>query len=578
VASPTEARYSPTKGECFATRWAQKRFRVYLLSVRQFLLVTDHRPLLGVYSKKHTPDDDYTALLLSTEEFRSRRTVVYVPGSKNLSDYWTRLFGKQPTAPAQNESLSLVNALTFDAGDFLSEGKELKILKQHLDSNNLQYIIEDDHIEVKTGRIFWAYVPIRNRNRLIYSLHSDDHCGEKELQKRLSHFYWPEKLKHIREYLQACYCSPVKFAGSPRFESKNSKKDSKITAKNYLDVVQFDTYKYDGWWYLTAVDVATRKPWAMRLLKVGKAKTQPGAYKDCILRTYMIWESSLGQIPKIINIDNESSLTSIPHDNIRLTPLYYPQHNSLVERMHRDLAKISRAKNTTPDIAVEHLRNARLSSPDSKAGGGGDDVDEHSTPAEYDGRKLHVGQLVRAKINPRSRTKSSDCWGKVVRVTEKLSDKVYHVFDGKRISKRHIDHLKNFAVGDMILKNAVINDVIWEKAAPTIGEKPDFDEIVSDYKRLDRKRNKNQITFLGCPGLENMDYALKFIKSKKCKSVHLAVPELRCMKWFSDLDDIPTAGWYIVDPEDENQFWNSQDGSDIIKPSISWILMKYTSE
>jgi hypothetical protein len=290
----------------------------------------------------------------------------------------------------------------------------------------------------------------------------------------------------------------------------------------------------------------------------------------------MIWESKLGQIPKMLNMDNESSLVSIPHDNIRLTALHYPQHNSLVERMHRDLARICRARNIAPDAAVEILRISRM---DSATRGDVDiDEDQQPPPAAYDGRKLDIGQLVRIKKNPRSRAKNDDCWGKVARVTEKLGNKVYHVWDGKRISKRHIDHLKNFAIGDSILKSAVINDMVWQKAAPTIGEKPEFDEIISEYKRLDRKRNKSKIVFLGYPGLKNMEATLKYLKSKNYKAAYLAVPELRCMKWFEELDRLPTAGWYIVDPDDEHHFWKSVDGSDIIKPSIAWILMKYDTK
>jgi hypothetical protein len=72
-----------------------------------------------------------------------------------------------------------------------------------------------------------------------------------------------------------------------------------------------------------------------------------------------------------------------------------------------------------------------------------------------------------------------------------------------------------------------------------------------------------------------MDNVIKFIKSKRYKAIYFAVPELRCMKWFEELDNIPTAGWFIIDPNDDYPFWTSVDGDDIIKPSVPWILMKY---
>ena len=98
--------------------------------------------------------------------------------------------------------------------------------------------------------------------------HLPDHCGEKELAKRLRKFYYPKKREKIKEYLKTCKCIVTKNYQTPRNESKESKRRTAIKARNYLDVIQIDTYKYDDHWYLTIRDVATGRTWIRKLIKV----------------------------------------------------------------------------------------------------------------------------------------------------------------------------------------------------------------------------------------------------------------------------------------------------------------------
>mmetsp|Transcript_586 Transcript_586/g.679 ORF Transcript_586/g.679 Transcript_586/m.679 type:complete len:128 (-) Transcript_586:719-1102(-) len=93
--------------------------------------------------------------------------------------------------------------------------------------------------------------------------------------------------------LRGCRCSSLKAAGVATKESSKSRASKKIKARNFLDIVQIDVYKYDGYHYLTFVDVATGKCW-------------------------------------------ESELQAIP--------VYYAQSNSKVERLHRTLANRERRR------------------------------------------------------------------------------------------------------------------------------------------------------------------------------------------------------------------------------------------
>mmetsp|Transcript_580 Transcript_580/g.652 ORF Transcript_580/g.652 Transcript_580/m.652 type:complete len:212 (-) Transcript_580:457-1092(-) len=195
--------------------------------------------------------------------------------------------------------------------------------------------------------------------------------------------------------LRGCRCSSLKAAGVATKESSKSRASKKIKARNFLDIVQIDVYKYDGYHYLTFVDVATGKCW-------------------------------------------ESELQAIP--------VYYAQSNSKVERLHRTLANLSRINSTTPD-KIQGLVNDTFTS-----GGGikdkereeGDDNDDDTESEDekvpYDGRVLKEGQYVRAKVNLRSRNKQDPFWGGVAKVTERKGRKQYYIYDGNRVTLRHISH------------------------------------------------------------------------------------------------------------------------------------------
>ena len=47
----TEKRYATIELECLAVQWAVKHCRYYLFGKENFIVVTDHRPLLGIFKK-----------------------------------------------------------------------------------------------------------------------------------------------------------------------------------------------------------------------------------------------------------------------------------------------------------------------------------------------------------------------------------------------------------------------------------------------------------------------------------------------------------------------------------------------
>eukprot|EP00466_Bigelowiella_natans_P004050 jgi/Bigna1/92050/estExt_fgenesh1_pg.C_2410001 len=367
-------------------------------------------------------------------------------------------------------------------------------------------------------------------------------------------------------------CSSLKAAGVATKESSKSRASKKIKARNFLDIVQIDVYKYDGYHYLTFVDVATGKCWVKKIIKVNVAKKNKGLYKQRLTNCYRTWESelqaipdevSINKIPKKLHVDNETSLLQLPHPNIDASPVYYAQSNSKVERLHRTLANLSRINSTTPD-KIQGLVNDTFTS-----GGGikdkereeGDDNDDDTESEDekvpYDGRVLKEGQYVRAKVNLRSRNKQDPFWGGVAKVTERKGRKQYYIYDGNRVTLRHISHLKNYDIGEKLLEDVKVNPTVWERAMPCLGPRPKFDVEYGNNKVRVNDDWRMKIVYLGYPGLRNMERVAMKIKDGKYQLLYLAVPDLPFEHWYKVLGDLDAEGWYGHEPKDEGEFWVS---------------------
>ena len=83
-----ERRYSQTEREALAIVWACERFHTYLYGIK-FHLVTDHKPLECLYSKKSRPPARIERWVLRMQIFDY--TVEYKPGSENIADSLSRL-------------------------------------------------------------------------------------------------------------------------------------------------------------------------------------------------------------------------------------------------------------------------------------------------------------------------------------------------------------------------------------------------------------------------------------------------------------------------------------------------------
>jgi hypothetical protein len=104
--SSVEQRYSQLEHEALAVTWACEQLNIYLQG-NHFKILTDHKPLLGIWKKAELP------LRLSRWALRLQgynMTLVYRPGHDNPADYMSR--HPETSAPQYSYTDSYVNFVT----------------------------------------------------------------------------------------------------------------------------------------------------------------------------------------------------------------------------------------------------------------------------------------------------------------------------------------------------------------------------------------------------------------------------------------------------------------------------------
>lgn len=84
--SPAEANYAAVEGEALAVVWCLQKARLFLLGCPNLLLVTDHRPLVGLFGDRALKDISNPRLFrLKEKTLQFHFHVKYLPGKKNCA-------------------------------------------------------------------------------------------------------------------------------------------------------------------------------------------------------------------------------------------------------------------------------------------------------------------------------------------------------------------------------------------------------------------------------------------------------------------------------------------------------------
>lgn len=373
-----ERNYSQLEREALALVFGVSKFRDYLLN-RDFTLVTDHQPLLGLLkAEKPTP-----ALAAA----RIQRWALYLGGFRYKLQYWpgklllnadtlSRLPLQTPAPPARSEPPEYVYALaSFDDGTVsVEELKELTARdlllaevveytkngwpKHVKDTELMPFSDRQLELSVAHGLLYWGHrvvVPTQARERVLHMLH-ETHQGSSAMKAvARSAFWWPgldREIEHLSASCHNCVQNlPMPASAQPVSSPAVKEKWSRLHADFAGPVA--------GSMILVVVDAATK--W-IEAVPMRHASTQ-----STIASLRSIF-ARFG-VPRTIVTDNGTQFTSeefatfAKNNNIAhlRTAVYHPQSNGLAERAVRTikeaLKKIS--EGTLEEKLVKVLFNYR---------------------------------------------------------------------------------------------------------------------------------------------------------------------------------------------------------------------------
>ena len=130
-------------------------------------------------------DPMFTTWRARTEQHRSRRKLLCVLGSRNLADYWTRLF---PYKNLPSQALPLMDPPKLPCvgdGDFELHAGDwgLVTLSQ---KNGIKHEVGDRCCNIFICKEWRLFVPVRTRVPLLLALHLPQHHGERKMKNLVS--------------------------------------------------------------------------------------------------------------------------------------------------------------------------------------------------------------------------------------------------------------------------------------------------------------------------------------------------------------------------------------------------------
>ena len=346
----TQSRYATIELEMLGIQYAISSCQYYLLGCQVFHVVTDHRPLLGIFKKDLRDVTNARLQRLREKIVNYNFTVEWRPGKlHSIADALSRypVFKGEASDVFNSELSRKITDLRdeptmqfiWDAAksvDYhrvvlaLRNGRDLKQLQQSHPARCLkgvwhQLSLYDDHeytlIMVDGQKIF---VPEGARRKLLHLWHNS-HAGEKKIKLMAqSSFYWPHMSNEIKQLVQSCSSC---MRNLPSKCHKPKKGGTSILKLNPMDEVSFDLFTFEGEW-LIMVD---RYSGYFMIEKLNSTTT------SAVLKVAEDWFNTFGW-PKRVRADNGPQFRSdfdnfLTERNIKResSSPYHHESNGLVE-------------------------------------------------------------------------------------------------------------------------------------------------------------------------------------------------------------------------------------------------------
>ena len=340
--SKAERNYSQIEKEAASIIFGIKKFNQYLFG-RKFLLITDHRPLISIFSPdKGVPQIAAArlqrwAILLSSYNY----SIEYKKGTEHSNaDGLSRnsVFDPEPLS-SEIYKVSYCDDLPITSEDIAKATRTDKILgpvlkyvqngwPMKVDPDFKPFFSRKYELSLDNGCILWGMrvvIPGRLRDRLLHMLH-DTHPGISRM-KAVSrcHFWWPQLDSQIEDLVRNCLvCQQC--AHTPPATSLQPW----TWAKSPWDRIHIDFAFKNNKNYLIVVDSHSKWLEVISMTDITSGHTID-ALKKLFARYGLPLELVSDNGPQLISKEFELFLKCNGIKHI-LIPAYHPQSNGLAER------------------------------------------------------------------------------------------------------------------------------------------------------------------------------------------------------------------------------------------------------
>ena len=130
--SQAERNYAPIEQECLAIQWSVERCRHYLIGNPGFTVITDHNPLVGIFSKCLGDIDNRRLQRMRERLLGYQFEVKWVPGKSHLI---ADALSRYPVEQADQTAISVAASLAVVPADLFTIAQVAK------DDNDYQKLV-----------------------------------------------------------------------------------------------------------------------------------------------------------------------------------------------------------------------------------------------------------------------------------------------------------------------------------------------------------------------------------------------------------------------------------------------------
>ena len=279
--SAAEKNYSTLELELTAIVWAVQKCSFFLKGINHFEVLTDHRPLVGIFAKNLPQVDNARITRLREKVLDQPFSVKWMAGKENIiADALSRAPGpssKDSTAirsciAAPESTLSkIIDHCQSDTEyrhiiEAFQQGRRLADLPESHPARRLKQVwhrlsLEENGIIVVDGNKL--YLPPSSRRDALSQLH-EGHCGyAKMLKTARAIYFWPSMKYDIRSIVDNCEpCQRLQ-------PSKPVEPFITTTASFPMDQISIDLFHVAGKTYMVTADRFSGYLWVDQLRSLG---------------------------------------------------------------------------------------------------------------------------------------------------------------------------------------------------------------------------------------------------------------------------------------------------------------------